>query len=128
MTGKGDKTKKPQVRSDILPLPEGKADVVIGRTYEDSKPGFPQPVKAPEDAPNVLLILLDDIGFGQPGTFGGPVPTPTLDRLAKNGLRYNQFHTTALCSPLGTQRQRPARSTLSKATARPQDTPEVEVL
>jgi arylsulfatase len=99
MPGKAEKTNKPEVRSDILPPPEGNADVVIGRTYEDSKPGFPQPLKAPEGAPNVLLILLDDVGFGQPSTFGGPVPMPTLDRLAENGLRYNQFHTTALCSP-----------------------------
>src|SRR5262249_46019072 len=50
-------------------------------------------------APNVLVILLDDVGFGHTGTFGGPVPTPTLDRLARNGLKYNAFHTTALCSP-----------------------------
>src|SRR6185312_86529 len=99
MSEKYEKTRKSKVPSDILPPPEGKADVVIGRTYEDSKPGFPEPVKAPEGAPNVLLILLDDVGFGQPSTFGGPVPMPTMDRLAKNGLRYNQFHTTALCSP-----------------------------
>ena len=54
---------------------------------------------APEGAPNIVLILLDDVGFGSFGTFGGPVPTPTLDRIANIGLRYNQFHTTALCSP-----------------------------
>jgi arylsulfatase len=54
---------------------------------------------APEGAPNIVLILLDDVGFGSFGTFGGPVPTPTLDRIASIGLRYNQFHTTALCSP-----------------------------
>src|SRR6516225_2077082 len=99
MAGRVERTKRPEVRSDILPPPEGKADAVVGRTYEDSKPAFPQRAQAPEGAPNVLLILLDDVGFGQPGTFGGPVPTPTLDRLAKNGLSYNQFHTTALCSP-----------------------------
>ncbi|MGH8585086.1 MAG: arylsulfatase [Gammaproteobacteria bacterium] len=71
----------------------------IGRTFEDSKPDFPQGVKAPKGAPNVVLILLDDVGFGQPGTFGGPVPTPELDKLAAQGLRYNRFHTTAICSP-----------------------------
>ena len=54
---------------------------------------------APVGAPNIVLILLDDVGFGSFGTFGGPVPTPTLDRIANIGLRYNQFHTTALCSP-----------------------------
>jgi len=56
-------------------------------------------VKAPENAPNVVIVLIDDIGFGGPSTFGGPIQTPTLDRLAAAGLRYNNFHTTALCSP-----------------------------
>ena len=56
-------------------------------------------VKAPAGAPNVVLILIDDLGFGATSTFGGPIPTPTFDRLAQNGLRYNNFHTTALCSP-----------------------------
>jgi arylsulfatase A-like enzyme len=56
-------------------------------------------VRAPEGAPNVLLIMTDDTGFGAASTFGGPIPTPALDRVAKSGLRYNQFHTTALCSP-----------------------------
>jgi arylsulfatase len=56
-------------------------------------------VKAPAGAPNVVIILIDDMGFGVPATFGGPIPMPTLDRLAQNGLRFNNFHTTALCSP-----------------------------
>lgn len=56
-------------------------------------------VKAPAGAPNVLIVLLDDMGFGMPSAFGGPVRTPTAERLAGNGLRFNQFHTTALCSP-----------------------------
>jgi len=56
-------------------------------------------VKAPENAPNVVIVLIDDIGFGGPSTFGGPIQTPTLDRLAAEGLSYNNFHTTALCSP-----------------------------
>jgi arylsulfatase A-like enzyme len=72
---------------------------VIGRTIRDSKQAFPQPIRAPQGAPNVIVILTDDTGFGHPATFGGPIPMPTLDRLAKNGLRYNRFHTTALCSP-----------------------------
>ncbi|MHA3789176.1 arylsulfatase [Flavobacterium hauense] len=60
---------------------------------------WPVEVSAPEGAPNVLLILIDDVGFGATSTFGGPVPTPNFDKLAKNGLKYNRFHTTAVCSP-----------------------------
>jgi len=71
----------------------------IGRTVKDSTPDFPKEVQAPKGAPNILLILTDDVGFGASTTFGGPVSTPTMDRLAKAGLRYTQFHTPALCSP-----------------------------
>jgi len=56
-------------------------------------------VEAPENAPNVVIIMIDDIGFGGPSTFGGPIQTPTLDKLATEGISYNNFHTTALCSP-----------------------------
>ena len=56
-------------------------------------------VKAPSSAPNVVIVLIDDMGFGVPSSFGGPIAMPTLDRLSQNGLRYNNFHTTALCSP-----------------------------
>lgn len=56
-------------------------------------------VTAPKNAPNVIVILIDDMGFGMPSAFGGPVNMPTADRLAKNGVKFNQFHTTALCSP-----------------------------
>lgn len=72
---------------------------VINETYKDSKADFPKTREAPENAPNVIMILLDDVGFGASSTFGGPIPTPTADKLADNGLRYNQWHTTALCSP-----------------------------
>jgi arylsulfatase A-like enzyme len=72
---------------------------VIGETWADSKPAFAAPVRAPAGAPNVLLILTDDVGFGAASTFGGPIPTPSLDRLAAEGLTYNRFHTTAMCSP-----------------------------
>jgi arylsulfatase len=65
----------------------------------NTKPPVPFLISAPEGAPNVVIILIDDLGFGATSTFGGPIPTPTLDRLAKGGLRYNNFHTTALCSP-----------------------------
>ena len=67
------------------------------RNVKDKPPFFE--VKAPKEAPNVVIVLIDDIGFGGPSTFGGPIQTPTLDRLAQSGLRYNNFHTTALCSP-----------------------------
>jgi arylsulfatase len=71
----------------------------IARLTPDSE-GAPVPqVKAPANAPNILVIILDDVGFGSFGTFGGPVPTPGLDLVAQKGLRYNRFHTTALCSP-----------------------------
>ena len=62
-------------------------------------PQWPRAPEAPRGAPNVLLIMTDDVGFGASGSFGGPIPTPTLDTLARNGLRYNRFHTTAICSP-----------------------------
>ncbi|RPD42125.1 arylsulfatase [Chitinophaga barathri] len=84
----------------VLPRPDWHFRGFEGRTYLDSDPPqFPQPVQAPKGAPNIVLILLDDTGFGQYATFGGGVPSPTLDKLAANGLRYNRFHTTALCSP-----------------------------
>lgn len=83
----------------VLPYPPPPFKGIIDKTAKTSKPDFPQSTKAPLGAPNVLLILMDDVGFGASSTFGGPIPTPTLDLLAKNGLRYNQFHTTALCSP-----------------------------
>ncbi|KAA5542780.1 sulfatase-like hydrolase/transferase [Roseiconus nitratireducens] len=82
-----------------LPIPQSPFDGKIGLTPAESTKDFPAEVKAPEEAPNVLIILTDDVGFGASSTFGGPIPTPTFDRLAKSGLRYNQFHTTALCSP-----------------------------
>lgn len=82
-----------------LPLPDPAFGGVIGTSIRDSKPAWPEPVKAPAGAPNVVLILLDDSGFAAPETFGGPVKTPTLERLAGEGLRYNRFHSTAFCSP-----------------------------
>jgi arylsulfatase len=64
-----------------------------------SKPYWPARVVPPKGAPNILLIVTDDVGFGAPSTFGGVMPTPAMDRIAKMGLRYTQFHSTALCSP-----------------------------
>jgi Sulfatase len=85
--------------SAVLPAPQPQFRGVIGRKASESTPDFPKDVTAPKGAPNVLLIMTDDTGFGAASTFGGPIPTPTLDRLAKSGLAYNEFHTTALCSP-----------------------------
>src|SRR5207244_943459 len=85
---------------NVLPRADFHFTGNVGRTYLDSdKPQFPQPVQAPKGAPNVVMILIDDAGFGQFSTFGGGVPSPTMDRLAAEGLRFNRFHTTALCSP-----------------------------
>jgi len=72
---------------------------VVNQDRDTSKPDWPKPVKAPAGAPNVVLILLDDVGFSASSTFGGTAKTPTLDSLAAEGLRYNSFHVTALCSP-----------------------------
>lgn len=72
---------------------------VIGRTFDVSTPAWPQPNRAKAGAPNVLFIVLDDVGFGQLGCFGSPIKTPHMDALAADGLRYNNMHTTALCSP-----------------------------
>lgn len=82
-----------------LPIPQSAFQGKVGLTPAESEKDFPAEVTAPKGAPNVLIILTDDVGFGASSTFGGPIPTPTFDRLAKSGLRYNQFHTTALCSP-----------------------------
>ena len=89
----------PALAQDVLPRPEQAFKGHIGRTVEESTKDFPQEVKAPKGASNILLILTDDVGFGASSTFGGPVPTPTMDRLANERLRYTGFHTTALCSP-----------------------------
>jgi arylsulfatase len=83
----------------VLPIAEPQPPLY---TELDARNVTPPPrfeVKAPEGAPNVVIVLIDDMGFGQPSTFGGGVAMPTLDRLATGGLRYNHFHTTALCSP-----------------------------
>ena len=88
------------VPQNSLPYPDSHFNGFVGSTYLDSDPAkFPQPVKAPKGAPNVLLILLDDVGFGQFSVTGGGVSSPAIEKLAKEGLIYNRFHTTALCSP-----------------------------
>lgn len=82
-----------------LPPPPQKFQGKIAQTSAESKPYWPARVTPPRGAPNVLLIMTDDSGFGVPSTFGGVIPTPALDRIAQNGLRYTNFHSTALSSP-----------------------------
>src|SRR3984893_18490973 len=89
------------VRRDILPIPDVKH---VGLTTYDAKDPdttYPPivPLRPHEGAPNVLIVLLDDVGFGASSAFGGPCDTPTAERLAAGGLKLNRFHTTALCSP-----------------------------
>jgi arylsulfatase A-like enzyme len=86
--------------ASALPRPDFHFEGQVGRTYQDSDPPtFPQIVRPPKGAPNIVLVLLDDVGFGQFSVFGGGVASPNMERLASQGLRYNRFHTTALCSP-----------------------------
>jgi arylsulfatase len=87
------------VKSKALPPPVPKFGGEIKQTAADSKPWWAPRITPPKGAPNVLLIMLDDAGYGSESTFGGTIPTPALDRIAKAGLRYTQFHSTALCSP-----------------------------
>src|SRR5208282_3914115 len=87
------------VDSRYLPLPPQKFQGEIGLNADGSKIAWPARIVPPKGAPNILLILTDDVGFGAPSTFGGLIPTPAMDRIAANGLRYTNFHSTSLCSP-----------------------------
>ncbi|MHA2039221.1 MAG: sulfatase-like hydrolase/transferase, partial [Promethearchaeota archaeon] len=71
----------------------------IGRTHKESTPWWPEPKGRGKDYPNIIFILFDDTGFSQFGCYGSNIDTPNIDRLAQGGLRYTNFHTTALCSP-----------------------------
>src|SRR5271154_4994021 len=82
-----------------LPAPPAPFGGVIKETLQGSKVWWPPRIVPPKGAPNILLIMTDDQGYGVPGTFGGVIPTPALDRIAKSGLRYLEFNSTALCSP-----------------------------
>jgi hypothetical protein len=82
-----------------LPPPPIPFGGVIKEKASESTPWWPPRVVPPKGAPNVLLIMTDDQGFGAPSTFGGVIPTPTMDRIANEGLRYTNFHSTSLCSP-----------------------------
>ena len=86
---------------EVLPIPDRPYDGPDTYDAKDPDTTFPpiEPLRPPAGAPNVLVVLLDDVGFGASSAFGGPCTTPTAERLAANGLKYNRFHTTALCSP-----------------------------
>jgi arylsulfatase len=85
----------------VLPIPDRQYAGLITYDAKDPATSFPpiEPLRPPDQAPNVLVVLIDDTGFGAPSAFGGPCATPNAERLAANGLKYNRFHTTALCSP-----------------------------
>jgi arylsulfatase len=91
-----------QINRTVLPVPEPQPPTITELDARNAKAPPRFEVKAPKGAPNVVVVLLDDIGFGQSSAFGGPCKMPTLDKLAAAGLRYNDFHTTALCSPTRT--------------------------
>ena len=97
--GRGSPGATTSISGKQLPPPDPKFEGVIKDNALESKPWWAPRVVPPKGAPNVLLIITDDSGFGVPSTFGGVIPTPAMDRLAKNGLRYNQVCSTALCSP-----------------------------
>ena len=93
--------RKPELQRGVLPIPDRGH---VGLTTFDAKDPdatFPpiERLRPPEGAPNVLIVLIDDAGFGSASAFGGPCQTPNFERLAGNGLKYNRFHTTALCAP-----------------------------
>ena len=92
---------RPDLDRTTLPIPDRTFGGVAGRTLADSQPDWliVAPVSAPDNAPNVLIVLIDDAGFGGPETFGGAIHTPTLTRVRESGLTYNRFHVTAVCSP-----------------------------
>jgi arylsulfatase A-like enzyme len=87
------------IQGNQIPAPDPKFGGVIKENSRDSKPWWPPTIVPPKGAPNILLIMTDDQGYGVSGTFGGVIPTPALDRIAKAGLRYSGFSSTALCSP-----------------------------
>ena len=94
-------TKDPTVARTVLPIPTRQPVGLTTYDAKDPNTSFPpiEPLRPPKGAPNVLVMLIDDCGFGAPSAFGGPCATPTADRLAAGGLRFNRFHTTALCAP-----------------------------
>jgi arylsulfatase len=112
-----ESVQKPDIQRAILPIPDRQYLGVRPLNAKDSAAKLPpiEPLRPPQGAPNVLVVLIDDVGFGATSAFGGPVNTPALERLAKNGLKYNRFHTTALCSPTRAAR----RTTYSRRKSGP---------
>src|SRR5689334_16877439 len=88
-----------QLDRTVLPIHQPPTTSITTLDARDAKAPPRFEVKAPPGAPNVVIVLIDDIGFGHSSAFGGPIRMPTLDRMAQAGLRYNRFHTTSLCSP-----------------------------
>ena len=92
-------TKNYKIDRSVLPIQPPTLEKVTIMDARDAEKPEPFVVVAPEGAPNIVVVLIDDIGFGATSTFGGAINTPTFDKLGDNGLRFNRFHTTALCSP-----------------------------
>src|SRR5262245_29357249 len=88
-----------KAQGTVLPIPEPSREPITELDARNAKAPPRFQVEAPKGAPNVLIVLIDDMGFGMSEAFGGPIHMSTVTRLANNGLRYNHFHTTALCSP-----------------------------
>jgi hypothetical protein len=89
------------IPGDVLPAPDLPFGGTINLNATQSKSWWPPRIVPPAGAPNILLIMTDDVGFGAPSTFGGVIPTPTMDRIAADGLRYTNFNSTSLCSRHG---------------------------
>ena len=98
--GDSNKTSR-QIQREVLPIPDQPYAGFVAYDPKDPDSKFApiEELRPPQGAPHVLVVLLDDVGFGASSTFGGPCQSPTAERLAANGLRYTRFHTTALCSP-----------------------------
>ena len=108
-----------------LPIPRQPYAGLIKYDAKDPEAKFPpiEPLRPPNGAPNVLVILLDDAGFGASSAFGGPIHTPTAERLAASGLKYNRFHTTALCCADARRRCSPGATTTPSAWAASPNSP-----
>src|SRR5271156_4627710 len=97
----GSQDSRKHVQRDVLPIPDQPYAGFVAYDAKDPDSKFPpiEPLRPPDGAPNVLIVLLDDVGFAASSAFGGVISTPTAERLGKGGLKFNRFPTTALCSP-----------------------------
>jgi arylsulfatase A-like enzyme len=102
VAAQGGAAKAAPIDRTVLPVPEPAVQPITVLDARNAKAPPRFEVKAPQGAPNVVIVLIDDFGFGHSGAFGGPIPMPTLEKLAAGGLKYNRFHTTSLCSPTRT--------------------------